>query len=359
MPKRLLCNGCEQLPKLELGVSDVYIQLPTDRHLLTLDRRLRDRGYTYTRVDGGVLVAAAEFPALVEFLSDEVFNSVEKADVRVLPLAPGGELSFAALQQLRTLAEWITIARGKDVIEIIEQVRIKTLFQPIVAAASGEIYGYEALSRGVLRDGSLMSPADLFGQARAMDLLFYLDRACREASLRAAARQGITRKVFINFVPTAIYEPTLCLQTTARVLAQEGLDAAQVVFEVVESEKVEDFGHLNEILNYYRTQGYSTALDDIGAGYSDVASLLRLRPDYMKVDMAVIRGIDQDPAKQELLDVFIASGKRIGLSILAEGIETPAEYRYLRSREVDLMQGYLFGKPEEVPVTAVAFPAEP
>jgi EAL domain-containing protein (putative c-di-GMP-specific phosphodiesterase class I) len=176
--------------------------------------------------------------------------------------------------------------------------------------------------------------------------------------LRAAARQGITRKVFINFVPTAIYEPTLCLQTTARVLAQEGLDAAQVVFEVVESEKVEDFGHLNEILNYYRTQGYSTALDDIGAGYSDVASLLRLRPDYMKVDMAVIRGIDQDPAKQELLDVFIESGKRIGLSILAEGIETPAEYRYLRSREVDLMQGYLFGKPEEVPVTAVAFPAE-
>ena len=192
-----------------------------------------------------------------------------------------------------------------------------------------------------------------------MDLLFYLDRACREASLRAAARQRIARKVFINFVPTAIYEPALCLQTTARVLAQEGLDAAQVVFEVVETEKVEDFGHLNEILNYYRTQGYSTALDDIGAGYSDVASLLRLRPDYMKVDMAVIRGIDQDPAKQELLDVFIASGKRIGLSILAEGIETPAEYRYLRSREVDLMQGYLFGKPEEVPVTAVAFPAEP
>lgn len=177
--------------------------------------------------------------------------------------------------------------------------------------------------------------------------------------LVAAARQRITRKVFINFVPTAIYEPALCLQTTARVLADEGLDAAQVVFEVVETEKVEDFGHLNEILNYYRAQGYSTALDDIGAGYSDVASLLQLRPDYMKVDMAVIRGIDHDPAKQELLDVFIASGKRIGLSILAEGIETPEEYRYLRSREVDLMQGYLFGKPEEVPVTVVAFPAEP
>ncbi len=356
MPKRLLCNGCEQLPKLNFGRSDVYVQLPTDRHLLTLDRQLRDRGYRYSRVDGGVLVTDTEFTPLLTFLFDEVFNSVEKPDVRVLPLQPGGELSFAALQQLRTLAEWETITRGQDVIDIIDEVRIKTLFQPIVCAESGSIYGYEALSRGMLPDGSLMPPAQLFSQAKAMDLLFYLDRACREASLRAAARQGITQKLFVNFVPTAIYEPALCLQTTARVLAQEGLDAKQVVFEVVETEKVEDFQHLNRILDYYRKQGYSTALDDIGAGYADVASLVQLQPDYMKIDMAVIRDIHRDPRKQELLDVFIANGKRIGLSILAEGIETAEEYHYLRGREVELMQGYLFGKPEEVPVPEVPLP---
>lgn len=335
----------------------MYIQLPTDRHLLTLDRQLRDRGFTYQRVDGGVLVSDADFVPLLGVLSGQVFNSVERQDVKVMPLEPGASPSFRALTHFRTLVEWQTIAQGQDVIDVIEQVRIKTLFQPIVSAKTGEVYGYEALSRGMLADGSIMSPAQLFSQAKEMDLLFYLDRACREASLRAAARQGITRKVFINFVPTAIYEPTLCLQTTARVLAEEGLDPDQVVFEVVETEKVEDFGHLNGILDYYRKQGFSTALDDIGSGYSDVASLVRLRPDYMKIDMEVIRDIHRDPAKQELLDVFIENGKRIGLSILAEGIETPEEWHYLRGRDVDLVQGYLFGKPQEVPVASVSLPA--
>ncbi|MGK0741098.1 EAL domain-containing protein [Leucobacter sp. Z1108] len=356
MPKRLVCSGCEQLPKLVFSESDVYVHLPTDRHLVLVERELTAHGYSFSRVDGGLLVPEVDFESFLGFLSSSVFNTVEKKDVKVLPLQRGEALSFAAIRNLKSLSEWEIIAHGQDVVSIIDEARIKTLFQPIIRAQTGEIYGYEALSRGILPDGSIMSPARLFSQAKAMDLLFYLDRACREASLRAAARQGITRKIFINFVPTAIYEPTLCLQTTARVLAEEGLDSEQVVFEVVETEKVEDFGHLNRILDYYRDKGYSTALDDIGSGFSDVGTLLQLRPDYMKIDMEVIRDIHLRPHKQELLDVFIENGKKIGLSILAEGIETLEEYRYLRERDVDLMQGYLFGKPEEVPVATVRMP---
>lgn len=77
------------------------------------------------------------------------------------------------------------------------------------------------------------------------------------------------------FPPTAIYEPSLCLQTTARVLAKEGIDPDQEMLEVVETVKVEDFGRLNSILDYCRKQGISTVFDDIGSGYSDVASLIR------------------------------------------------------------------------------------
>lgn len=357
MPKRLLCSGCEQLPKLVFSESDVYVHLPTDRHLVLVERELAASDYSFARVDGGILVSAVGFESLISFLVSTVFNSVEQNDVKVLPLPPGEQPSFASIRNLKSLSEWEVIARGQDVVSIIDEARIKTLFQPIIRAKTGEIYGYEALSRGILPDGSIMNPFELFAQAKAMDLLFYLDRACREASLRAAARQGITQKVFINFVPTAIYEPTLCLQTTARVLAEEGLDSEQVVFEVVETEKVEDFDHLNRILDYYRDKGYSTALDDIGSGFSDVRTLLQLQPDYMKIDMEVIRDIHLDPEKQAQLDMFIENGQKIGLSILAEGIETPEEYRYLRDKDVDLMQGYLFGKPEEVPAAVVRVPA--
>jgi len=247
----------------------------------------------------------------------------------------------------------MVLYRGKAVASIISEARIKTLFQPIIDVKSGEIYGYEALSRGLLTDGTIMNPEELFATAKAMDLLFYLDRVCREASIRAASKRGITKKLFINFIPTAIYQPSLCLQSTVKVLSEVNIKADQVVFEVVETEKVEDFEHLNLILDYYRSKGYGTALDDVGSGHSNLSSLLQLRPNYMKIDMNMIRNIHIEPNQQETLDTFILNGKKMGLSILAEGVETVAEYEYLKTKKIDLMQGYLFGKPEEIPATKI------
>lgn len=356
MPNFASCSGCQNLPKLLFARSDVFVQLPTNRHRSAFERALGQGDFEFEPVDGGHLVRGVDFEGFVDYLGASVFNSVEKREVTLLPLSEGGALTFSALQHHKTLHEWISLSEGREVVSIIDDARIKTLFQPIVEAATRKIYGYEALSRGVLPDGSLMNPGTLFGQAKAMDLLFYLDRVCREASIRAAAKAGITEKLFINFVPTAIYEPSLCLQTTARVLAEEGLDSSQVVFEVVETERVEDFDHLNQILDYYRSRGYSTALDDIGSGYSDIPSLLRLRPNYMKIDMNIIRDIHLDPQKQAVLDAFISQGKQIGLKVLAEGIETAEEYTYIAGKDIDLMQGYLFGAPQAEPVREVSLP---
>ena len=293
------------------------------------------------------------FDEFISYLCGSVFNSVEKKDVKILQLKSGLALNFSALKNYRNLTEWEALHEGKEVASIISEGRIRTLFQPIVDAKTGEIYGYEALSRGILRDGSIMNPGRLFSSAKAMDLMFNLDRVCREASIRAASKQGIRKKLFINFIPTAIYEPSLCLRSTARVLEEENFDPAQVVFEVVETEKVEDFGHLNRILDYYKEKGFKTALDDLGSGYADKSALLKLKPDYMKIDMEIIRNIHQDELKQKQLGEFIATGKEMGLTILAEGIETILEYNYLKGKDVDLMQGYLFGKPEEVPAMSI------
>ncbi len=347
------CKRCEQLPNLLFSNSDVYVHLPTHHHFDSFEKAMNQNNYDYKKIDEGYIIRKVDFETFISFLCSLIFNSVEKKDVKILPLQNGESLKFSSLKNFRSLSEWEILYQGQEVALIIKDSRIKTLFQPIVETKTGEIFGYEALSRGILKDGSLLSPEQLFLSAKAMDLLFYLDRICRETSIRSASKQEVKKKLFINFIPTAIYEPSLCLQTTEKVLQEENIDAKQVVFEVVESEKVVDFDHLNRILDYYKDKGYSTALDDIGSGYSTISSLLQLRPDYMKIDISIIRDIHLDSKKQELLDAFIENGKKIGLTILAEGIQTTDEYHYLKKKKVDLMQGYLFGKPAEVPVTTI------
>lgn len=347
------CGRCDKLHKIAFNISDVYVSIPTIHHEESFERILKKQSYSYKGIEAGYLIKGVNFQEFVLFLSDSVFNSVEQKDVKILPIKSGESLGFASLKHYKTLSEWKSLYRGKEVASIIGESRIKTLFQPIVEVNTGEIYGYEALSRGILKNGKIMNPEELFSRAKDMDLMFYLDRVCRESSIRAASVQGIKKKLFVNFIPTAIYEPSLCLQSTAKVLAEENIDPDQMVFEVVETEKVEDFGHLNRILDYYKERGYSTALDDIGSGYSNISSLLQLKPDYMKIEMNIVRDIHLDKKKQELLDEFIYNGKQVGAVILAEGIETLEEYRYLKGKNVDLMQGYLFGKPEEVPLQEV------
>lgn len=347
------CKRCGKLPEMIFMTSDVFISLPTNHHVEIFEQALKDRNYDFLKVEDGYLLNKVKFEELMTYLCASVFNSVEKKDVKILQLKSGEALSFSALKHYRSLGAWEAILEGKEVASIVNHGRIKTLFQPIVYAKSGEIYGYEALSRGVLKDGSIMNPWKLFSSAKEMDLMFNLDRVCREASIRAAAKQNITKKLFINFIPTAIYEPSLCLRSTARILEEENFDPAQVVFEVVETEKVEDFNHLNRILDYYKEKGFHTALDDLGSGYADKSALLKLKPDYMKIDMEIIRNIHLDPKKQKQLDDLIEAGKEIGLIILAEGIETLEEYSYIKGKDVDLVQGYLFGKPQEIPAKEI------
>lgn len=344
-----VCHRCGKLPIQMESCSDVYLTLPTHHHREGFEAVIKKMNYAYDIIDEGYLIKQVDFEPFIQYLGDFVFNSVEQKDVMVLALHCGATLDFSSLKRYQRLSEWLIHIHGQEVMKIIEKSQIKTLFQPIIQGLTGEIYGYEALSRGIMSDGSLMSPEVLFKSAKALDLMFFLDRVCREASLRAAAQHGITQKLFINFVPTAIYEPELCLQSTAKVMNDVHIREEQVVFEVVETELVEDFAHLNRILDYYRNKGYSTALDDIGSGYSNIDALMKLKPDYMKIDMDIVRDIHTNVENQHKLDAFISSGKEIGLTILAEGVETQEEFEFLKQKGVDLFQGYLFGKPEEVP----------
>lgn len=341
------CKRCTLLPVVEFSDIGVCLTIPTRHHVEPISQYLTTKKITYEQDDDTFIFRAPDFCCLLDDLNKMGLSSVEQRDIRLLPFPFEEGLNYRHLNKHRNLQYWTNLIQSRDFLQILSNSSIQVLFQPIVEASSGNIYGYEGLSRGILPDGSQMMPGELFDHARKTDMVFFLDRICRESVIAAAAAQNISSKIFINFVPTSIYDPDKCLQTTDAALRKHGLDPRQIVFEVVETEYVEDFTHLNRILDYYKNKGYTTALDDMGSGYSTHEALLDLKPDYLKIDMDIIRNVHQDPIKQNKLAGFIKLGKEHNILILAEGVETEAELSYVHRAGVDLIQGYYFGRPQE------------
>jgi EAL domain-containing protein (putative c-di-GMP-specific phosphodiesterase class I) len=222
-------------------------------------------------------------------------------------------------------------------------------FQPLVAAGGDNaLYAYECLMRGRDENG-VVFPNQMLEVANGADMLFQLDLAARRAAIEQAARHRIQSRLFINFTPTAIYDPKFCLRSTVAAVDAAGLTNDRIVFEVVESEQVADSRHLRNVLDYYRTHGFGVALDDLGSGYSSLNMLHELRPDFVKLDMGLIRGIDQDPYKALIAQKLLEVAQGLGIRTVAEGVETQGEFGWLRAHGADFVQGYLFAKPAEVP----------
>lgn len=269
-------------------------------------------------------------------LADFAAHHLEAGQVRVRI----GSGPWLSLEEAGTIAdaEWID--------GIIRSGSIEPYAQPIVTA-EGERYGYELLARFRRTDGTLVLPGEAFAAARLRGRLYALDRACRMAAVRRAAVLGT--RAFINFLPTSIYSPEFCLRSTMQLAERLGADPSLLVFEVVETERVDDPEHLKSILAYYRERGFRTALDDTGAGFSDEGLLKQLAPNYMKLDRGWAHGVAARADKQEAALRFLRLAREIGAVPLAEGIEEQADYDWLRERGYELFQGYLFGRPAPVP----------
>ena len=225
--------------------------------------------------------------------------------------------------------------------------RIETWFQPVFAAADGELWGHECLARARDEAGEIIPPVELFAAARRERLTFMLDRICRETHIASAGRHqlGIDTHVLINFVPTAIYNPAYCLRTTDRAIERCGLDRGKIIFEVVESEQIDDREHLNALLGHYRRNGYGVALDDVGAGYAGLTMLAEMMPDLVKIDRALVVGAAENRAHHAICAALIRIAHDCGKLALAEGIETDAQWRAMTDLGVDLLQGFRFARP--------------
>ncbi|WP_299403434.1 EAL domain-containing protein [Acaryochloris sp. IP29b_bin.148] len=213
-------------------------------------------------------------------------------------------------------------------------------FQPIVNLSNGTIFAQEALVRGLNQE----SAASILGQVTD-ESRYRFDQACRVKAIQLAAELDIQSILSINFLPNAVYQPELCIRTTIETAQKCNFPLHQILFELTEVEKVRDYAHVRDIIEHYQKLGFKTALDDFGAGYSGLNFLADFQPDFIKLDMALIRNIDHDKGRQAIVKGIIQVCRDLAIEPIAEGIETEAELAVLKQMDIQLCQGYYFAKP--------------
>lgn len=212
--------------------------------------------------------------------------------------------------------------------------------QPVVDVLDGRAVGVEALARF----GRPPHRPDLwFADAERVGLRVPLELAAAASALGASAdRDGY---VGVNVSPDVVLH-----EGFAALLA--GRDLTRVVLELTEHAPVSDYDLLNATLAPYRAEGLRVAVDDAGAGFASFRHILKLSPDHIKIDLSLVRDIEQDPVRQALVRSLLGFARGVGASLVAEGVETRAELDALAALGVRLMQGYLLCRPcAEPPLT--------
>ena len=349
-----ICPGSPELPELSEAPGTFYLAPPLQHTRDRLYAGLQDRDWGATFPAHGVMaveVPAGQLRQLLRTLG-ALMSEPETAAGTALFLEAGRGLDAASLTQARSLSTWTARADHEWLVELIRDEQVQIHYQPILRAhpdGEPELYAYECLLRGLDSSGGIISPGQMFQAAELANLEFYLDRMARVAAIRDSHALGIEANLFINFRPTAIYDPAFCLRTTVGAVDRLGLDPGKVVFEVVESEAISDHRHLRYIVDEYRQGGFRIALDDLGAGYGSLNLLKDLEPDFVKLDRDLIRGVQASTAQQSIVEAMLGMARKLGITTVAEGIEEADEYRWLCEAGVDLVQGFYFARPAHPP----------
>ena len=279
-------------------------------------------------------------------------TTVEADEVRAVVLADDGDedAPLAAAFAASSLAQISARAEHADLLPLFadELHAFRSVYQPIVSLHPGDadvVVGYEALLRATGPQGPVF-PDELFAAAHQAGWLHALDRIGRTSAIRGAAGWLDDKLLFVNFVPTTIYRPEVCLQTTTQAAADAGIRLDRLVFEVTEGEHVADVDHLSNVFDYYRRRGAMVAIDDLGSGYSSLNRLVRLRPDVVKLDKEIVQALP-GRLSTAVVAAVVTIAHSYGGRVVAECIETQEQADAARELAVDLGQGWYFGRPEE------------
>ncbi|MBI5006244.1 MAG: phosphodiesterase [Nitrosomonadales bacterium] len=232
--------------------------------------------------------------------------------------------------------------------DILEQRRLSALFQPIIDLRSGEFLGFEGLIRGPA-NSPLHSPINLFGAAEQQGLELELEMLSRQTVLQAFAEQELPGNLFLNVSPTAMTHPSFKNGQTLAFLDTLGIAPERVIIEITENQPTFDFEAMRDALLHYRGMGFKIAIDDLGEGFSSLRLWSELRPEYIKIDMHFVQGVDRDPIKLQFLKSIQQIAESCGTQVIAEGVETEAELKVVKDIGIALGQGYFIARPSPTP----------
>lgn len=242
--------------------------------------------------------------------------------------------------------------------KILLEQSLTTVFEPIVRLATSEVLGYEALSRGPAGTG-LETPLALFGTAALCDREYELDSLCRRRALANARGIDSEQLLFLNILPTCIQDPDFQAAHVRETLADLGLSPRNLVLEISERQAISNFPIFREAIDHFSGLGFRIALDDTGSGFSSLEAALELQPDFLKIDMSLVRSIEDSPEKQEVLRGLQSLSTRMGSHVIAEGIETLQELAAIMALGIEYGQGYYLGRGAAAPTAAAALKPEP
>lgn len=234
----------------------------------------------------------------------------------------------------------------KIIKDIIGKKRIYPVYQPIIDLNNNKIYGYEALSR-IINDEHNIKIEDLFSCAEKYGMVWELEELCRKKALKNASQKPENKKLFINVNPNVILDKTFESGITTKFIGKYKLQPEDIVLEITERTPIQSKSLFKKVLKHYTEQGYSVAIDDFGSAYAGLDRLFYIKPDFLKLDVNLIRDIENDETKKSLVKHLVLFCKEVSIKIIAEGIETENEANVLKNFGVDFGQGFYYAKPSE------------
>ena len=231
--------------------------------------------------------------------------------------------------------------------ELIRNRRLTTHFQPIYTTIDGSVFGFESLARQIA-PASFSDPGALFRAANISGCLNALDKLCLETALGCLAESQILDHdwhLFINICPETFMNPAFPCRIFTDLVRGAGISCERVILEITEESVITNYALFRSSLDSYRQQGFRIAIDDFGVGYAGLKMLSTVEPDFVKIDRHFIADINRSYINAKLVEAVATACGRIGIKVVAEGIEHREELVVVSDMGIDLVQGFLLGRP--------------
>lgn len=345
-----MSTSVESVQPAASRIDDVLIDCPNDFVHDRVARALVAGGATLERCGRGLRMPCGGIDYKRIFHdAAETLSSSELHDVRVAVV--GGDDSpdrrFEAIFSCRRMDEFLQRLSAEWLLAALRDNELVVHFHPVIQQPPGRLHGHECLARSIDEVGAFLPPARLFEAARTLDLLPTLDEKCRLTAIARAAELKLkTTQLFINFHPAAIYHAPNCFAATFAAVEREGLSPGLITFEAKASDRMVDRQHLAETLRHCRSHGFKIALDSVGVGYPALLAMEDLRPDYLKLEGDLVRQAAQsEPAARVIRELTEAARQR-GIIVVAGGIETEQELRFVLGLGIRMTQGFFHARPQ-------------